>query len=350
MGKTKEMCSRIQQRAPNCVVKHCMIHREALAVKKLSVNCEQPTELEKCLDDVIKIVNLIRANKQGKSCRIFSKICEDMDEEHKTLFLHSEVRWLSKGNVLTRFYQLREPVAEFLKGIQSPISSKMDSATFLIKVAYLADIFKLLNKLNKELQGKGKNMFTHTASINAFKSKISRMEKRVKSFDFSSFSTLHSSIDDVAILDSMSVQVMVLDHLNLLKGNFEKYFPEEELSQMDKMAWVVDPFSNEDSLTDDLLTVYHSVEYKTSLKNNGYESFWIRLFKEGFQDALEAIRVLTVFPSSYLCEKGFSKMKWIKNPQRNKLVDLDSCLRLSLNTIPPRFDLISNHKQHHPSH
>ena len=111
MGKTKGVCSRIQQRAPNCVVKHCMIHREALAVKKLSVNCEQPTELEKCLDDVIKSVNLIRANKQSKSCRIFSQICEDMDEEHKTLFLHSEVRWLSKGNVISRFHQLRAPVA-----------------------------------------------------------------------------------------------------------------------------------------------------------------------------------------------------------------------------------------------
>ena len=37
-----------------------------------------------------------------------------MELEHEALLFHTNVQWLSKGNMLGRFYELREEVAIFL--------------------------------------------------------------------------------------------------------------------------------------------------------------------------------------------------------------------------------------------
>ena len=43
---------------------------------------------------------------------------------------------------------------------------------FSTYLAYLADIFKTLNQLNKKLQGPGSNIIVHTDAINAFMAKL----------------------------------------------------------------------------------------------------------------------------------------------------------------------------------
>ena len=37
-----------------------------------------------------------------------------MDSDHEALLFHTEVRWLSKGNMLGRLYELRAEVEIFL--------------------------------------------------------------------------------------------------------------------------------------------------------------------------------------------------------------------------------------------
>ena len=46
--------------ATNCILKHCIIHREALAVKPLSFDKQRKTELKSVLDIVVKTVNYIK--------------------------------------------------------------------------------------------------------------------------------------------------------------------------------------------------------------------------------------------------------------------------------------------------
>ena len=56
--------------------------------------------------------------------------------------------------------------------------------------------------------------------------------------------------------------------------------------------------------------------------------------------ALEVIKILLPFPTTYLCEVGFSTLLLLKNKQRNKL-DVRSDLRLALTqSIAPRIDTI----------
>ena len=90
--------------AINCILKYCNIHREALAIKPLSSDKQRKTELESVLDIVVKTVNYIKCGVKGKSARVFQKLCEEMDSENVTVLLHTEMRWLSRGKVLTRVF------------------------------------------------------------------------------------------------------------------------------------------------------------------------------------------------------------------------------------------------------
>ena len=98
---------RIQKKAPNAKWTHCFLHRDALAAKKLS------PELHEILNFVVECVNLIKARPLNQ--RLFSPLCADMDADHEALLLHTEVRWLSRGRVLKRVFELREQIAFFLR-------------------------------------------------------------------------------------------------------------------------------------------------------------------------------------------------------------------------------------------
>ena len=75
---------------------HCIIHRQHLAAKYLN------NDMEEALKVAISAINFVKAN--ALHDRLFQKLCEG--EDHKTLLLHIEVRWLSKGNFLVRLAQL----------------------------------------------------------------------------------------------------------------------------------------------------------------------------------------------------------------------------------------------------
>ena len=114
IGKYKCATAFIKQRSPNCKFFHCILHREALASKKLRANSsDKPSELENLMSNVVKIVNTIRP--KAKISQLFSKLCDKMSADHKNLLLYSEVRWLSRGKVFQRVFLLRTEIYEFLK-------------------------------------------------------------------------------------------------------------------------------------------------------------------------------------------------------------------------------------------
>ena len=85
---------------------HCMIHHQVFASKTL------PKKLKTIMQSVVKAANFIKSNVLN-SC-LFAKLCQEMNSKHKVLLLHTKVRWLSKGKVLQRFFELNTEVTEFL--------------------------------------------------------------------------------------------------------------------------------------------------------------------------------------------------------------------------------------------
>ena len=152
-GRFSGVGARVKAVATNCILKHCIIHHEALAVKPLSSDKQRKTELESVLDVVVNTVNYIRVKcvGKGKSARVFQKLCEEMDSENVTVLLHTEVRWL--------LWQSFDSCVQIL------------DHEWVSKLAYLASVFDVLSILNTSLQEKSSDIFSQVEKIDAFKKK-----------------------------------------------------------------------------------------------------------------------------------------------------------------------------------
>ena len=104
---------------------HCIIHREHLASKKLS------PDLKNVLTNAVKIVNAIKS--RPLNSRLFQALCESMDSQHDHFLLHAEVRWLSRGRILSRLFELREETKHFLREMNSPLAEFLLDEMWLCK-------------------------------------------------------------------------------------------------------------------------------------------------------------------------------------------------------------------------
>ena len=152
---------------------HCMLHRQVLASKTL------PNALLKVLDEMIQIVNLIKPG--ALNSRLFKKLCKDLDSEHVVLLYHTQTRWLSKGNVTQRFFELKDKLKEFCQLRNKMMYySWLKDKEWILSLAYLHDIFEQLNKLNLRMQGKDTNIIIFVDALRAFKSKLANWKKNWK--------------------------------------------------------------------------------------------------------------------------------------------------------------------------
>ena len=76
-------------------------------------------------------------------------------------------------------FELREPLQRFLSEKKSPLAAHFSDKVWVAILAYLCDIFSLLNELNLSLQGKMKTVFKLADKVAAFKTKLELWGRRV---------------------------------------------------------------------------------------------------------------------------------------------------------------------------
>ena len=160
-GKKSGVVARIKQVAPNVTATHCIIHREALAAKNIS------DDLADVFSLAVKIVNFIKTRPLNH--RLFAVLCNEMESQHEHLLLHTEVRWLSRGRVVQRVFELRKELTIFLTEHNAPLAQPLGDVLWNAKLAYLADIFNILNALNTSLQGPDNHILKTHDKIDAFR-------------------------------------------------------------------------------------------------------------------------------------------------------------------------------------
>ena len=70
-----------------------------------------------------------------------------MGAEHTQLLLHTYVRWLSRGRVFTRLFELRVELQISLEQTKSNLLESIKNFEFVSLLAYMADIFEKLRNI-----------------------------------------------------------------------------------------------------------------------------------------------------------------------------------------------------------
>nr|XP_012597542.1 SCAN domain-containing protein 3 isoform X2 [Microcebus murinus] len=348
-GKHSEVVTQIKELAPECKTTHCFIHRESLAMKKISV------ELNSVLTDIVKIVNYVKSN--ALNSRLFSLLCDNMEADHKQLLMHAEIRWLSRGKILSRMFEIRNELLVFLRGKRPAWSQLFKDVNWTARLAYLSDIFSIFNDLNASMQGKNATCFSMADKIEGQKQKLETWKNRISADCYDMFHNLTTIISEVGNdLDIAYLRKVISEHLTNLLECFEFYFPSKEDPRIGN-SWIQNPFLSSKgnlnltvTLQDKLLKLASDEGLKINFENTAsLPSFWIKVKHEYPELSEIALKSLLPFPSTCLCETGFSTLSVIKTKHRNSL-NIHYPLRVALSSIQPRLDKLTSKKQAHLSH
>lgn len=339
MGKKNGCLKLMKDENPEMLLVHCVIHRENLVSKNIS------PVLNEVLKSVIKCINAIKAN--AKCERLFKQFCEDKNADHVRLLLHTEVRWLSKGNCLKRFMELFDVLSDFLS--DKPEMKHLLTVDGKAFMSYLADIFEKLNMLNKQLQGTNKTLVDAKAKIFGFITFTELCQKHISDKNFDLFHWLKKcEVTDAAVL-------VIVDHLKILASDLKERF--SDLKQIDFPTWVVQPVLVDLSdvsmqYQEELSEMQNDESVKTLFNIKGAMAWLCDETETKYPNSTNfARKLLLPFPSSYLAECGFSAVNDLLLKKRNRLdITKRGDLRLKLTKLVPNIKSLCSRHEAQGSH
>ncbi|GFV71584.1 zinc finger BED domain-containing protein 5 [Trichonephila clavipes] len=247
----------------------------------------------------------------------------------------------------------------FLSDTSFNLKDRLYDKPWLFRLSFMADIFQKLNELNLSLQGKQTTTFQAFNKITAFKRKLEFWIFCIGKREIESFASLSEFVSDN---DSEMFQDDVFEelvtYLTSMRASFEKYFPEEQNTKMKLNSWIPNPFlpnlqkpeSMSNEIYESLLEMSSDTSMESLFKTTPLNDFWCRIRDEYPMLGEMALNILLRFPTTYLCETGFSTYAATKTKYRNRL-DAEPDMRLQLSSIKPDINLLmKNKKQFHTSH
>ena len=144
------------------------------------------------LDNVMKVVmeNVNYIPTHALHHRQFKNLIAELDQGFSgDLPLHCTARWLSKSQVLSRFFQLLNAVKLFMKK-KNKNYPELSDLKWIMDLAFLVDMLCHLSRLNLNLQGKLKLLPDLVQSVSAFVKKLKLFKEHIERGDLTHFPTL----------------------------------------------------------------------------------------------------------------------------------------------------------------
>lgn len=293
-GSKKGFVSYVKQKNPTLQFTHCCIHREALMVKNL------PEELLNTMNQCIKIVNIIKS--RALNSRMFEILCAEMGAEYESLLFYTEIRWLSRGKVLARLFELRYEVREFLLNQNMPdLYQYLDDDYWIAKLAYMADIFEHLNEVNKKMQGRNENILTCSDRLQGLKKKFELWQRELQKRCLEMFQRANLSTNE----NKQLIVDLAQQHLCMLQRKFDQYFYTINTEQYD---WIRNPFATNAINSTEALPLQIREEFtdlnsdmtlKLHFSEVPLDVFWVYVKKEYPRISEKAILTLLPFSTTY---------------------------------------------------
>lgn len=325
---------------------HCIIHQQALCCKILEMN--------HVVNVVRDIVNFIRS--RGLNHRQFQAFLEEIGSEFSDVLYHNQVRWLSRAQVLSRFFSLLSEIEIFLTEKEKPYPELSD-ASWLWDLAFLTDISNHCNDLNLKLQTQGKFIFELLNDVSAFELKLNLFTKQIENKNFVHFNCC-KKMQEKHPTEFSTVKFFNL--LEKLKIDFQTRFQKLKGQQSVLFRLIENPFQIDETTVRENFQM-EIIELKTNTylkdlyeeKRKNLPNFYKNLAEESFPEIKKlAKRVFSMFGSTYLCEQTFSRMKCIKSKERSRLTDdhLHYLLRAATTKFEPDIKKLALQKQTQVSH
>ena len=175
----KKEFNRLSLDPSDLIVCHCIIHQENL--------CAQSLRLSNVMSTVISCINFIKSRRLNS--RQFKELLNDLDSEYGDLVYHYEMRWLSRENMLMRFYELRDEVKLFMEMKGKPVTELSDGK-WLCDLAFMVDMTKYFSELNMKLQGPNQLLSSLLSHVKSFEAKLNLWKVQLKRNNTAHFPTL----------------------------------------------------------------------------------------------------------------------------------------------------------------
>uniref|UniRef100_A0A3B4VC50 SPIN-DOC-like zinc-finger domain-containing protein n=1 Tax=Seriola dumerili TaxID=41447 RepID=A0A3B4VC50_SERDU len=324
-GMASMVCAKVKESGGEAVRMHCIIHQEALCAKTVQLG-------------------------RGLYHREFRAFLSDVDAEYRDVLYHSDVRWLSRGSVLQRFYSLRSEIDQFLKEKGRPLHELSDPL-WLADLAFLVDLTHHLNTLNKNLQGKEQLVPHLYAHMKAFCVKLRLFETQLRSFNaahFPALSEIKSAFPKADISAKKEKYVSVIASLvTEFNQRFQDFSVIEKQIKLFSTPFLVDAEEVEESLQLELIEMQFDDSLKSQHQLLSLPDFYQSLDNAKFPlMRRHAKRMMSLFGSTYICEQTFSLLNQNKSRLRTRMTDSHLCevLRVSTTKLSPDMSAILQSK------
>lgn len=240
---------------------------------------------------------------------------------------------------------------------------ELSDLEWIMDLAFSVDMLCHLGRLNLALQGKLKILPDLVQSVLAFVNKLKLFEAHIEKGDLTHFHTFLKASEPVtsAALKKKRDRYAILDPN--MRESFVTRFCDQQLKRP-QITFLVDPFNADtDCLKAPLVTDEAAAELEMidlceedqlrAVLREGTVQFWKSVPIEKYPNIKRAaLKILSTFGSTYVCESVFSTLKHVKSKHRSVMTDTHSkeLLRVATTEYNPDLKRIVQDKECQKSH